>query len=83
MTDKERELEGQIEKLTVEVSRLRKTVVAGIVLIGALLVTGSTNPDMAVGVAGVAIVGWAFAVIGNALGAALVRRHRRSGHSTA
>ena len=84
MTDKESELERQIEKLTVAVSRLRKAVAVGFVFTGVLLITGFTNRDLMVVVATVGIVLWALAVIGNSLGTALARRYRKSrGHSTA
>jgi len=76
MSGKQTELERRVADLTVEIARLRRSVLIGFIVMGILLVVGFVNRDLVVVVAAIGIALWAVAHIGASLGTAVSRRVR-------
>ncbi len=81
MNDQQIELERQVAQLTIEVTRLRRSMVIGFIVMGILIVVGFQDRDLVMVVAAIGLVLGGVAYIGDTFASVMSRRaHRKRGH---
>jgi hypothetical protein len=81
MSNKQIDLERQIAQLTLEVSRLRRFMVIGFVVLALILVVAFVDRDSVMTVAAIGLFIWGIAYIGNTFANVMSRTsHRKKTH---